>query len=160
MTGSTLTLQNSSGPATVTVDSGSHVINDPVVLGSPLVVSGSGTLTFGSSGSSTSTITGPYGLTMSGAGGKLVLGGTDSYTGPTTVTAGKLYVTSSTALPDEPLVVAAGGTFIFDPSASFGTVVGSNNSSSAAAVPEPGTLALLLAAMVLGGGFAWRRRKG
>ena len=87
-------------------------------------------------------------LTMGGTG-KLVLSGSNTYSGPTTIDAGTLVVTSNSALPDGTnLTIAAGGTFVFDPSQAGSPVVGSAASPGIAAVPEPGTLALL-AAMLL-----------
>ena len=41
-----------------------------------------------------------FSLTMSGAGGELILSGSDMYTGGTSVTAGMLEVTTAAALPD------------------------------------------------------------
>ena len=53
---------------------------------------------------------------MSGAGGTLILSGTDTYSGGTTVKAGTLVVTSNSALPNgSSLTIGAGGTLIFDP---------------------------------------------
>jgi autotransporter-associated beta strand protein len=89
--------------------------------------------------------------------GTLVLSGTNSYTGGTTVEAGTLIVTSNTALPDgSSLTVGAGGTFLFDPSAAGSPVA---NSSATVAVPEPGTLALLIAGLAVVFGV-WRSRRG
>jgi autotransporter-associated beta strand protein len=134
-----LTLNNSGSGATITVTDGSHVIDAPVILADNLLVSGGGTLAFGNS----SSITGSYALTMSGTGGTLILSGTDTYTGGTNVTAGKLIVTTNTALPDgASLSVGAGGTLIFDPSAAGAPVA-----STISPVPEPGTLALLAVAL-------------
>jgi autotransporter-associated beta strand protein len=92
----------------------------------------------------------------------MTLSGTDTYTGGTTVEAGTLIVNSGTALPDgTSLTVGAGGTFIFDPSFTGSPVTGSAVSAGGvSAVPEPGTLALLAAGLVLGIGIAWRRMKG
>ena len=54
----------------------------------------------------------------------LVLSGTNTYTGGTTVTAGTLIVNNATALPDgTSLTVGAGGTLIFDPTAAGSPVV-------------------------------------
>ena len=90
----TLTLDNSGSAAMIVVDNGSHVIDAAVVLADNLVVSGSGTLTFGSA----SNIAGNgKSLTMSGAGGTLILSGSDSYSGGTSVTAGTLILASETA---------------------------------------------------------------
>jgi phosphatidylinositol-3-phosphatase len=91
----TLTFNNSRNDATITVTDGRHVINAPVVLANNLVVLGSTdtnswTLSFGTA----SSIAGGFGLTMSGAGGALVLNGLNSYSGGTTITAGTLQVGS------------------------------------------------------------------
>jgi len=98
---------------------------------------------------------------MSGTNGTLILSGTGLYTGGTIVNAGILTVTSSTALPDgQRLTVGAGGTLIFDPSYSASSIVAtlvSAASSAVSPVPEPNTLALLAAGLVVGFG-AWRRK--
>ena len=71
----------------------------------------------------------------------LILSGSDSYTGGTTVNAGMLIATSATALPaGTSLTVNAGGTFIFDPSVAGATA----DESTVSSVPEPGTLALFV----------------
>jgi autotransporter-associated beta strand protein len=152
----TLTFNNSPSNAAITVYNGSQVIDAPVVLADNLVVSGSGTLAFGKS----SSITGGYSLTINGAGGTLILSGTDTYSGGTTVNAGTLIVTSNTALPNgSSLTVGAGGAVIFDPSqVTAAPTTVSTASPEVQAVPEPGTLALLIAG--LAAGFAiWRRRE-
>ena len=72
-------------------------------------------------------------LTLNGSG-TLVLGGVNSYSGGTRVSAGTLIVTESTALyADTNLTVGAGGIFIFDPSitASNAGGVASNDAASA-----------------------------
>ena len=117
-----------------------------------------GTVTVGNGGGSTGTLgTGTviddsalvfnlsaattFGRAVSGTGslakigsGTLILSGSNAYSGGTIVDAGTLEVTSASALPGGTrLTVAAGGTFIFDPSAAAA-------SNSLAAVPEPGTL--------------------
>jgi len=148
----TLTLNNN-GTATITVTNGKHGIAVPVVLDDSLVVSGSGTLTFSSSISGIN-----KSLTMDGTGGTLVLSGTGLYTGGTVVNAGILAVTSSTALPDnQSLTIGAGGTLIFDPSYVAAPIV-FGQSLAVSPVPEPNTLALLFAGLVVGFG-EWRRRK-
>jgi autotransporter-associated beta strand protein len=57
----------------------------------------------------------------------LILGGSDTYTGSTTVAAGKLIVTTASAFPaGTSLTIVAGGTFVFDPAYPSGSpVVGS-----------------------------------
>jgi len=154
----TLTFNNSGGSAQLSVTSGSHVIDALVVLANDLVVSGSGTLAFGSSSSITDN-GGGYSLTMSGAGGTLILSGTSSYGGGTDVDAGTLIATTTQALPaGTSLTVGGGGTLVFDPSVGAAPVV-ATGSPAVAAVPEPGTWALLAAGALLAA-FAQRRRSG
>ncbi len=89
----TLTLNNAGNGATITVTDGTHAINAPVVLADNLQVTGNNsgwTLSFGTA----STITGGYGLTMSGSG-TLVLSGQNTYTGVTTLTSGILNLGSA-----------------------------------------------------------------
>ena len=149
--GNTLTLNNSGYPlagggATITVTDGTHSIAAPVILADNLVVTSSGTNSWTLSFAAASSITdhgGGYSLTMSGAGGTLILSGSDSYSGGTLVTAGTLDVTNSDALPDDGgLTVGAGGTVIFDSSAADSPLAASP-SLTVAPLPEPGTLALL-----------------
>ena len=88
-TGLTLTGTDGSSPAAVTVTSGTHSVETPILLGSDLIVSSSGRLTLsgdvGDGGLA-------KGLTLEG-GGWLVLSGTNSYGGGTLVDAGTLDVT-------------------------------------------------------------------
>ena len=102
----------------------------------------------------TASISGTGSLTKEGAG-TLTLEGTNSYTDGTSVLGGTLLITSAIALPNgTSLTVGAGGTFIFDPSAA-GSPVAGGSVAAVAPVPEPGTLALLAAA--LGSAVACRR---
>ena len=153
--GSLMLWGTGSSPASVKVTTGSDAISANLVLASNLEVSGSGTLALSGS------ISGGTGfsLTMSGTNGTLILSGTGLY-GGTIVKAGTLAVTTSTALPDnQSLTVGAGGTLIFDPSFHASAIQSASPTMSAVApVPEPGTLALLLAAGLVGLG-AWRRGK-
>ena len=153
----TLTLNHSGSGATIAVsNSGLNVINAPVILADNLTVSGSGLLAFGSS----SSISGPgYSLTMDGPGGTLILSGSDTYSGGTNVEAGTLEVTSLSAIePGTSLTVGVGGASIFALSRPAAVPAASPAGAVVAAVPEPGTLALLLAGLVVGFA-AWRRRK-
>jgi autotransporter-associated beta strand protein len=87
--------------------------------------------------------------------GTLVLSGTNTYTGGTEVEAGTLIVNNSAALPDgTSLTIGAGGKFIFDSTQGGTPAVASMISP----VPESGTLALLLAGLVVGVGLAGRKR--
>jgi len=105
------------------------------------------------------------GIALSKAGnGTLVLSGTDNYTGGTTVRDGTLVITSDTAIAGgTSLTVAAGGTFVFDPSlagspVSGGQVLAASSAGTVSAVPEPGTLALLIAGLAAGFGI-WRKSR-
>jgi len=86
----------------------------------------------------------------------LVLSGSNTYLGGTTVESGTLVVNNSGAIMGgASLTVGAGGTFIFDPSVSGAVVAAA--AAGVTAVPEPGTLALLAVALVVMTG-AWRKR--
>ena len=140
-----LTLDNSGSTAVITVISGSHAIAAPVALADSLDVSVSANSTLTFSGGISENSPG-MSLTLDG-GGLLVLGGTNAYSGGTTVDAGTLLVADSGSLPaGGSLTIGAGGMFVFDPSA----VAASTFSPAAAqikAVPEPGSVALLVVAV-------------
>jgi len=90
-------------------------------------------------------------LVKSGSG-QLVLSGSDSFTGGTFVTAGKLIVTNPSAFPaGTSLTVGAGAILIFDPSQAA--------SSVSVAVPEPATLALLMVGAIGLLSVAGRRKR-
>jgi autotransporter-associated beta strand protein len=100
------------------------------------------TLSFGSASSITDN-GGGFTLTMNGTGGTLILSGTNSYTGGTIVSAGKLIVTTADALP-------AGGNLAIgtDVSQLFGdSLQTAPAAGDMQAVPEPGALALLAVAV-------------
>jgi autotransporter-associated beta strand protein len=120
---------------------------------------GGNTLTVGANGGSSTfagviqSTAGALSLMKVGAG-NLILSGTGSWGGGTTVEAGMLTVTTIDAIPDTGLTIAAGGTFVFDPDAaqnsdSLPALSGGAAAPAAglAAVPEPGTLVLLAAAL-------------
>ncbi len=129
-------------------------------------------LTVGSGNNLSSTFSGVIADGTGGAGslikagtGTLILGGSDTYTGGTTVNAGTLCVTNLGALPSgTKLTVAADGTFIFDPSVAAVSDEESPFAASPGAgvttVPEPSTTALLAAGVVALFGWAWQRRSG
>ena len=93
------------------------------------------------------------GLTYSGAGGLIVTGsgvvrlsGTNTYTGGTIVSAGKLLINSANALPSgRSLTIGAGGTFVFDPSASAAPI------ASPAATATPAIAAGAVQGLAAGG---------
>ena len=93
--------------------------------------------------------------------GMLVLDGEDNtYGGGTVVEQGTLIAADTGAIPNSSaLVIGAGGTFVFDPTAAGAPLSDSSQARPAGVetVPEPGTIVLLLAALVVGLG-AWRRR--
>ncbi len=151
-----MTFDNPGSDATIALAGGTHIVNAPVVLGDNLVVTGSGTLEFSNSSSIAET-GGQRSLNMSGAGGILILSGTDTYSGGTIVTAGTLALTSAAALPEATsLTIGAGGTLVFDPLA----VVSGQQSAAqvVSAVPEPGALAMLISG-VAGALIATQRAK-
>jgi autotransporter-associated beta strand protein len=161
----TLTLNNSGSNSTITVTDGTHVINTPVALANGLVVNTASagpspwTLTFGTAGGISQTGTGSYSLTMSGTGGKLILSGTDTFTGGTIVTAGTVVVTSAATLANgSNLTVGANatklGAVVPDPPPSDGSVSGNSG-----AVPEPGMLPLLAVGAIVVRGSLMRHRE-
>jgi len=98
-----------------------------------------------------------------GGAGTLVLSGSDSYRGGTTVDAGTLVATTAAAIPPgTSLTVAPRAVFVFDPSQAASPVIGSPlgvSSAGVSAVPEPGTLTLLMAAVAIAFGV-WRKGRG
>jgi autotransporter-associated beta strand protein len=152
-TNGTLTLDNSGAAAFLTVTSGRHAITAPLLLADTLDVSvaASGSLTLsGGISEDNSNLS----LTKDG-GGVLILSGTDTYNGDTTVVAGTLVLVSHTAIADGTnLIVGAGGTLVFDRSSDTAATI-STAASQASPVPEPGTIRLLAAALA---GFLWKRR--
>ncbi len=143
LSGGSLSLQGNSGPATVTV-SGTQSI------GSLLSLAGSAEMIV-SNHSDVLTIsgqvvgTGP--LLKAGAGTLLLSGNDNLYGGGTVVNAGTLIVLSEGGLADGNLTITPGGTLIYNPTATAAPAIPSPDTQAVSPVPEPGTLALLLAAL-------------
>ena len=99
------------------------------------------TLSFGTAGDITDNGN-QLSLTLSASNGTLILSGSNNYSGGTNVTAGTLIVTNANAIED-------GSSLTVGAAIAFAPVVPSVAASSLAAapVPEPGTLALLAAAV-------------
>ena len=168
--GGTLTLNGSnsvSGMATVAI-SGTQTISAPILLSTSaaFVPDDSGQLILaGNIGENTPGMA--LVLAASGAlqAGSLILSGTDNtYTGGTYVESGTLYVNNTGAIQDgSSLIVGAGGTFIYDPTAGGAANVPAisvkASDRSLAPVPEPGTLALLSVAGIVAAAAVWRRRR-
>lgn len=140
--GGVLTLGASTG-ASITVFSGTHTISAPIVLAGSLAVSTSegGSLQLGNVSQAAGV---SAALSLSGDG-QLILNGTQSYTGGTTVDGGTLYVMNSGGLREgTSLAVGAGAASLFDTSMDGepGLAVAP---AAIAVVPEPGTWGLLAA---------------
>jgi len=87
--------------------------------------------------------------------GTLILSGSDTYSGGTSVLAGTLIAASGTALPEGTSLMVGAGASPFDapavsPSVGGGQSVAVSPDTAVAAVPEPGSLALLAASAVAG----------
>jgi autotransporter-associated beta strand protein len=161
----TLVMSNSNNQAVIMIPSGSHSITAPVVLAGALSIQPTAGMTLNILGNISEMTVGGGSLSLDGPG-TLILGGSDSYTGGTTLTAGTLIATSSNSLPaGTNLTVGGGSTFIFDPSQAAAPAAGGAARVAAApagevaAVPEPGTVALLAAGLIAGAGITWRKKK-
>jgi autotransporter-associated beta strand protein len=141
--GNSLTLSNTGGPATIS-DSGSNTITAPITLQSNLSVSASAgsVLTIAGAISESGS---DFSLTYSG-GGRLVLSGTNTYSGGTFVESGRVVVTNSAALLN-------GSSLTVGNSAAFAPVVPAVSSDAEQTlspdlvpVPEPSTWMLIATA--------------
>jgi autotransporter-associated beta strand protein len=137
-----------------------------VVLDGATVLLNGNALTVGSSNNLSSTFSGviadgpggPGSLIKAGSG-SLVLAGSDTYTGGTTVVAGTFVIADGVALEGgTSLTVGAGSVFVFDPSAAAAPVVAASPAATPATVPEPSAWALLAACMISVGAYAWRKQ--
>ena len=115
------------------------------------LASGGGTFDCGAIGITVSGAISGSGPLIKAGSGSLVLCGTDTYRGGTTVNAGTLELLSSSALPDgTSLTVGAGGTLIFNPAATGSPMNSATFADlTVSPVPEPGTLMLLTAGATL-----------
>jgi uncharacterized repeat protein (TIGR03803 family)/autotransporter-associated beta strand protein len=148
---SALVMSGLAGTAALVDSGGSQTIAAPVVLGSNLNVniSTSAALTIGGPISESG---GSRSLSL-GGGGTLVLSGTNSFSGGTFVTGGKLIVTGPYSLLDGTnLTVGNSGVFPAPIIANDAT----RTDSSATAVPEPDAFLLLAAA--ISALLCWRAR--
>jgi autotransporter-associated beta strand protein len=135
-----LTLNNSGSAGQIIVSSGSQQISANVMLAGDLIVTPSTGTALTISGN-VSEITPGQSLLVNGPG-TLVLGGSDSFTGGTTVSDGMLEITSNNGL-------AAGSALEVGDSSLFMAPVRPDEAGSSSRVvspvPEPGTVVLLLA---------------
>jgi autotransporter-associated beta strand protein len=182
LTAGALSLGNSNalGSGTLAINGGTleaatalgGTVANPIILGGAALLGGSNS--FALSGNLTLTggptfspaagatlilsgeVSGPFAITMSGPG-QLILSNANNSYGSTYVSAGTLVVTSSGALPTGTnLTVGQQATSFFPTAASSPDA---SLSGGLTAVPEPGTLTLLIAAVVAGL-CVWRKRRG
>lgn len=126
----TISLNNGAAAATIAVSGGTHAINAPLTLSSDLAITAAAAsqLTIGGNISQASA---GKALSLSG-GGTLILGGTNSYSGPTTVSAGVLRVNNANSLQNSTATVNVNGGLVFGPSVgtfNLGGLAGSGNIS-------------------------------
>jgi autotransporter-associated beta strand protein len=165
--GGMLTIANSSalGGNSLTVNGGTLDLSGLAAVG-VTTLAGSGGVIETSSGTSTLVVDPPGGPATNFAGsllngsgvvrllmegsGTLILSGSNTYSGGTTVTAGILEFENRAALPSgSSLTVGSGASLLFDSAFSLSAAASIPDSQAAtvAPVPEPGTLVLLLAAL-------------
>jgi autotransporter-associated beta strand protein len=133
--GAALTMANTGGlAATISNSGGNHTITAPIVLGSNLSVTATAgsALTIAQSISNSSG--GSYALSVSG-GGELILSGTDTYSGGTTVNGGTLAVTAASALPSSGLLtISGGGRIVLGSGSGIGALLGASSPITSGAV--------------------------
>ncbi len=163
LTGGSLTLQSSTGTATITTSSGTQMIGVLVDLASSadMVVGGNGNELMISG-----QIVGNNPLLKDGAGTLVLSAGNNEFDG-TVVNAGTLLVTSPGALPNgSSLSVGADSEFLFDVSLPDSRMADGDPQGVASpavvatGVPEPGTLALWIAALGMWSGTVRRTSCG
>jgi autotransporter-associated beta strand protein len=143
--GGRLTLDNGSNPVGVVVSGSGHLINSEVAvaLDSDAWITISGSSDSLSIAGNISNGTAAHGIIKDGLG-TLILSGNDTYSGGTIVNIGILEIEAADALPDGTSVtVGAGGTLV------LGSSVTPSVDMTATPMPEPGALALLIAAMAI-----------
>ena len=157
--GSTLTLSNSTGTATIGNNGGNNTIAAPILLGSNLSVSTSAGSILNLVGG-ISANGGGDSVSFSG-GGELILSGANSYTGGSTVLSGTLDLANAAALPGMGVLTVGGGAAVVSvasygiealPGATSPLVAGAISS-----VPEPSTLLLMIVGAVGLAARVWRR---
>ena len=155
LSGSQLTMDTiTGGAATITVTTGSHEIAAPLLLGKDLSIT---------SNSAGLTLSGP----ISGGGkisttGNVTLSGVNSYGGGTSVDNGTVTFSNALALPPGSNVTTTGTGVVVFSSGYTGAITSGGGTAPAmgspAPVPEPGTIALLAVAALVGTG-AWLRQR-
>ena len=100
-----LSFNNLGTGATISVASGTHAVNAPIVLADNVTVGGSGGLTIGGSIGDNGA---GYGLTAQGPG-LLVLGSVNSYSGITTLNGGTLQIGDPLALQNSTVQLSSAG---------------------------------------------------
>ncbi len=184
--GNTLTLGGSG--ITLNASAGTAALNAALALGASQTWTNNMAISPSSTGVTLTVDTQTYSPTfrgiISGSGGLtkisngvLTLTANNTYTGVTTVNGDTLQtpagnsatgavgpsasiVVNSGAIQDgSSLVIGAGGTFVFDLTATGSALASSSPSLTVAPVPEPGTLVLLSVAGIVAAAAVWRKRR-
>jgi fibronectin-binding autotransporter adhesin len=138
----TLTLGNSSAPATIAVNAGTHAINTPVAINNLTISTVAGSqLTFGGAISQGST---NNSLSATGAG-TIVLSAANSFGGPTTISGGQLRLGNAISLQNSTVTVGTDNGLAFAQQIgafNLGGLAGSANLSLADTAAAPITLAV------------------